>query len=123
MLLKHQYLKFAYVDIVLTVSKMFRGNLTAGMLANGVTVVLISDIDKNCRLNLIQRDLDRLQKWEARWDIKFCHSKCQVTRVTSFISLPLSRRSIYCMIWRQRLSAVPGTLGWISPATSAGKLM
>ena len=45
MLLKHQYLKFAYVDIVLMVSKMFRGNLTAGMLAFGVTVVLISEID------------------------------------------------------------------------------
>ena len=45
MLLKHQYLKFAYVDIVLLVSKMFRGNLTADMLAIGVTVVLISETD------------------------------------------------------------------------------
>ena len=44
MLLKHQYLKFAYVDIVLMVSQMCRGNLTAGMLAIGVTVVLISEI-------------------------------------------------------------------------------
>ena len=49
MLLKHQYLKFANVDIVLMVSKMFRGNLTAGMIAIGVTVVLISEIDTNCR--------------------------------------------------------------------------
>ena len=49
MLLKHQYLKFAYVDIVLMVSKMFRGYLTADMLAIGVTVVLISEIDTNCR--------------------------------------------------------------------------
>ena len=49
MLLKHQYLKFAYVDIVLMVSKMFRGNLTAGILAIGVTVVLILEIDTNCR--------------------------------------------------------------------------
>ena len=49
MLLKHQYLKFAYVDIVLMVDKMFRGNLTADMLAIGVTVVLISEIDTNCR--------------------------------------------------------------------------
>ena len=49
MLLKHQYLKFAYVDIVLMVSKMFKGNLTAGMIAIGVTVVLISEIDTNCR--------------------------------------------------------------------------
>ena len=45
MLLKHQYLKFAYVDIVEMVIKMFRGNLTADMLAIGVTVVLISEID------------------------------------------------------------------------------
>ena len=52
MLLKHQYLKFAYVDIVLVVSKMCRGNLTAGILAIGVTVVLILEIDTNC-LNLI----------------------------------------------------------------------
>ena len=49
MLLKHQYLKFAYVDIALVVSKMCRGNLTAGILAIGVTVVLISEIDTNCR--------------------------------------------------------------------------
>ena len=49
MLLKHQYLKFAYVDIVLMVSKMCRGNLTAGILAIGVTVVLISEIYTNCR--------------------------------------------------------------------------
>ena len=49
MLLKHQYLKFAYVDIVLMVSKMCRGNLTAGILDIGVTVVLISEIDTNCR--------------------------------------------------------------------------
>ena len=49
MLLKHQYLKFANVDVVLMVNKMFRGNLTADMLAIGVTVVLISEIDTNCR--------------------------------------------------------------------------
>ena len=48
MLLKHQYLKFSYVGIVLMVSKMFRVNLTADMLAIGVTVVLISEIDTNC---------------------------------------------------------------------------
>ena len=54
MLFKHQYLEFAYVDIVLMVSKMFRGNLTADMLAIGVTVVLISEIATNCCcLNLI----------------------------------------------------------------------
>ena len=51
MLFKHQYLKFAYVDIVLMVSKMFRGNLIADMLSIGVTVVLISEIDTNYRTN------------------------------------------------------------------------
>ena len=61
MLLKHQYLKFAYVDIVLMVSKMFRGNLTAGMIAIGVTVVLISEIDTNC-LNLIYFKHAMIQK-------------------------------------------------------------
>ena len=48
MLLKRQFLKFAYVDIILMISKMFRGNLTARMLAIGVTVVLILEIDTNC---------------------------------------------------------------------------
>ena len=48
MLLKRQFLKFAYVDIILMVGKIFRGNLTAGVLAIGVTVVLISEIDTNC---------------------------------------------------------------------------
>ena len=66
MLLKHQYLKFAYVGIVLMVSKMFRGNLTADMLAIGVTVVLISEIDTNCRtisaLNLIYFKHAMIQK-------------------------------------------------------------
>ena len=49
MLSKHQYLKFANVDIALVVSKMCRSNLTAGILAIGVTVVLLSEIDTNCR--------------------------------------------------------------------------
>ena len=48
MLFKYQYLKFAYGHIILKVSKMFRGNLTAGMLAIGVTEVLISEIDTYC---------------------------------------------------------------------------
>ena len=48
MLSKRQFLNFAYVDIILMVSKMLRGHLTAGMLAIGVTVVLISEIDTNC---------------------------------------------------------------------------
>ena len=36
-----------------------------------------SDSDK------LQRDLDRLQTWEARWYMGFNPSKCQVVRVTS----------------------------------------
>ena len=63
-----------------------------------------------------QRDLDRLQTWEARWDMEFNPSKCQVVRVTS--SRNTSRRSIYCIDRCWRLSAAPGTWGWISPATS-----
>ena len=31
----------------------------------------------------LQRDLDRLQTWEARWSMDFNPSKCQVIRVTS----------------------------------------
>ena len=30
----------------------------------------------------LQRDLDRLQTWEARWDMEFNPSKCQIVRVT-----------------------------------------
>ena len=37
--IKHQYLKFAYVDIVLIYNKIFIGNLTAGMINIGVKVV------------------------------------------------------------------------------------
>ena len=40
--------EYAYVDIILMVRKMFRGHLTADVLAIGVTVVLISEIDTNC---------------------------------------------------------------------------
>ena len=47
--IKTSIFEIAYVDIVLMVSKMFRGNLTADMLAIGVTVVLITEIDTNCR--------------------------------------------------------------------------
>ena len=56
-----------------------------------------------------QRDLDSLQTWEARWDMEFNPSKCQVVRVTS--SRNTSRRSIYCMDRCWRLSAAPGTWG------------
>ena len=36
-----------------------------------------SDSDK------LQMDLDKLQTWEARWDVEFNPSKCQVVRVIS----------------------------------------
>ena len=42
------FMILAHVDIIVMVSKMFRGHLTAGVLAIGVTVVLISEIDTNC---------------------------------------------------------------------------
>ena len=41
-------MKFAYVDIILIASKMFRGTLTAVVLAIEATVVLISEIEINC---------------------------------------------------------------------------
>ena len=44
----HKYLKFAFVDVILMASKMFRGTLTAVVLAIEVTVVLISVIEINC---------------------------------------------------------------------------
>ena len=31
----------------------------------------------------LQRDLHRLQTWEAKWDMEFNPSKCQVVRMTS----------------------------------------
>ena len=31
----------------------------------------------------LQTDLDRLQAWEAKWDMEFNPSKCQVMRVTT----------------------------------------
>ena len=31
----------------------------------------------------LQRDLDRLQAWESKWDMEFNPSKCQVIKVTS----------------------------------------
>ena len=70
MLLKHQYLKFAYVDIALVVSKMCRGNLTAGILAIGVTVVLSSEIDTNC-LNLIYFKHVLIQKKICKYKYKY----------------------------------------------------
>ena len=42
-----------------------------------LTIENKSDSDK------LQRDLGRLQAWEARWDMEFNPSKCQFARVTS----------------------------------------
>ena len=89
--------------------------LYADDTAINLTLENKSDSDK------LQRVLDRLQTWEARWNMEFNPSKCQVVRVTS--SRTLSRRSIYCMDRCWRLSVAPGTWGWLSPATSAGTLM
>ena len=69
----------------------------------------------------LQKDLDRLQTWEARWDMEFNPSKCQVVRVTS------SRDPLQTQYIRhgQVLEAVRSAryLGWISPATSSGIFM
>ena len=74
-----------------------------------------SDSDK------LQRDLDRLQTWEARWDMEFNPSKCQVVRVTSSRN-PLQTQYI---LHGQVLEAVSSAryLRWLSPTTSAGTLM
>ena len=69
----------------------------------------------------LHRDLDRLQTWEARWDMEFNPSKCKVVRVTSSRD-PLQTQYI---LHGQVLEAVSSAryLGWISPATSSGTLM
>ena len=74
-----------------------------------------SDSDK------LQRDIDRLQTWAARWDMEFNPSKRQVVRVTSSRT-PLQTQYI---LHGQVLEAVSSAryLGWISPAASAGTLM
>ena len=46
-----------------------------------------SDSDK------LQRDLDGLQTWEARWDMEFNPSKCQVVRVTQWSATRVCPRS------------------------------
>ena len=69
----------------------------------------------------LQRELDRLQTWAARWDMEFNPSKHQVVIVTS------SRASLQTqyILHGQVLEAVSSAryLGWTSPATSAGTLM
>ena len=57
----------------------------------------------------LQRDLDRLQEWESKWDMEFNPSKCQVIRVTS--SRTPINTNIYFMGRSWRLPAAPGTWG------------
>ena len=40
-------------------------------------------LDSKSDSDTLQKDLDRLQTWEARWDMEFNPSKCQVIRVTA----------------------------------------
>ena len=53
----------------------------------------------------LQRDLDRLQTWEARRDMELIPPS-----EGDILQENLSRRSIYCMDRCWRLSAAPGTL-------------
>ena len=52
-----------------------------------IYLTLESNHDSNC----LQRDLDRLQAWELKWDIELNQSKCHVAHVTSFRA-PLNTR-------------------------------
>ena len=73
-------------------------------------------LDSKIDSDTIQKDLDRLQTWEARWDMEFNPSKCQVIRVTASRT-PLQTQYIYYMDRSWRLSTAPGTWGLISPVT------
>ena len=66
----------------------------------------------------LQKNLDRVQKREARWDMAFNPSRCQVVRVTASRT-PLQTQYI---LHGQVLEAFSSAryLGWISQATSAG---
>ena len=89
------------------------------LFANDTAIYLTlenkSDSDK------LQRDLDRLQTWEARWDMEFNPFKCPVVRVISSRNLLQTQYILHGQV----LEAVSSAryLGWISPATSAGTLM
>ena len=89
--------------------------LFADYTAIYITLKNKSDSDK------LQRDLDRLHTWTARWDMEFNPSKRQVVRVTSSRT-PLQTQYI---LHGQMLEAVSSAryLGWISPSTSAGTPM
>ena len=72
----------------------------------------------------LQRDLDRLQTWEARWDMEFNPSKCQIIIVTSRVPpTPPSLQTQY-ILHRQVLEVVSTAryLGWISPVTHVHRI-
>ena len=64
---------------------------------------------------ILQRDLDRLQAWESKWDMEFNPSKCQVISVTT-ARTPLDTQ----YIWHGQVLEVVSSaryLGWISLVT------
>ena len=67
---------------------------------------------------ILQRDLDRLQAWESKWDKEFNPSKCQVIRVAT-ARIPLYTQYI---LHGQVLEVISSAryLGWISPVTLSG---
>ena len=64
-----------------TTSPPLRHRLTGVSLHDdtAIYVTVESKTDSDC----IQRDLDRLQAWEFKWDMEFNPSKCQVIHVTA----------------------------------------
>ena len=63
--------------------------------------------------DILQKDMDRLQAWESKWDMEFNPSKCQVVRVTSSRA-PFKAEYV---LHGQVLEAVTSAryLGWITP--------
>ena len=53
----------------------------------------------------LQRDIDRLQTWEARWDMEFNPSKCQVVRVTSSRDPLQAHYILHGQVWEAVSSA------------------
>ena len=86
-------------------------------------------LNKNDRKTL-QRDLNRLQAWDSKWDMEFNPSKRLVIRVTTARNPLDTQYSTYCMVRSWRWSAVPGTWGggvdissnlsWNTPVDSRG---
>ena len=77
------------------------------------TAIYLTLEDKD---DTLQSDLERLQAWEARWDVEF--SKCQVIKVTSSRT-PLQTQYILHVLHGQVLEVVSSAkyLWWISPVT------